>query len=220
MKRGKRLTGRGNLRRTRYSRPVKRLSDQTTIDGVYQGAPGAFSEDAARAMLGANAELQPCATLEEVFAALCSGTARSAVVPIDNSIAGPVPGCAELMSRHDVTIVSERRHRIVHALVAPAGVAMSSVRRVLSHPVALAQCGRFLQAHPFMTPVRTFDTAGALGEIIVNGWTDAAAIASRRAVEVYGGTVLADGIQDVEDNLTRFLLLEKRGTISPDLLRK
>jgi prephenate dehydratase len=76
--------------------------------------------------------------------------------------------------------------------------------------VALAQCTRFLHAHPLITAVPVFDTAGAVAEIIRSRWLDAAAIASRRAAIVYGAAVLIDDIQDRPDNFTRFLLIETR----------
>jgi prephenate dehydratase len=180
------------------------------VNGVvaYQGAPGAFSEDAALALSHPGARLQPCRTLEDVFAALASGQAAAAVVPIENSLAGPVPGCADLLDRADAHIVAERVDRIVHALVAPAGVAMRAVRRVLSHPVAIAQCEGFFRRHPEITPVPAFDTAGAVADVLRRGDPDAAAIASRRAAAVYGGLVLAEAIQDRADNFTRFLRIE------------
>ena len=172
---------------------------------AYQGAPGAFSEDAAIALSAAGVALLPCRTLDDVFAALAAGRADAAVVPIENSLAGPVPGCADLLERGAVHIVAERVDRIVHALVAPAGVALADVRRVLSHPVAIAQCEGFFRDHPQLTPVPAFDTAGAVAEILGGGTRDAAAIASARAAVVYGGAVIADAIQDRADNFTRFL---------------
>jgi prephenate dehydratase len=175
---------------------------------AYQGLPGAFSEDAALAFVGARAALRPCPTLADVFAALAAGRVRRAVVPIENSLAGRVPGCAELIARHDVRIVAERAHPIRQALVAPAGVMLGAIRRVLSHPVAIAQCGRFFRAHPALTPVPVFDTAGAVAEITRSPSADEAAIASRRAADLYGAVVLLDEIQDRRDNFTRFLLLE------------
>ena len=186
------------------------MSDReaSIADAAYQGTPGAFSEDAARAMLGAEATLLPCPTLEDVFTALASGAARWAVVPVENTLAGAVPGCDDLIGRHDVRIVAERVQHIAHALIARPGTALEGVRRVLSHPVALAQCRRFFTEHPDMTPLPVFDTAGAVAEIMRSGDVDAAAIAGRRAAEVYGGVVLADDIQDQSDNFTRFLMLE------------
>ena len=148
-----------------------------SADAAYQGARGAFSEDAALALLGAGAELLPCPTLDDVFAAVAAGRARSAVVPIENTLAGAVPGCADLIGRHGVHIVAERVQPIRHALIAPPGVAMSDVRRVLSHPVALAQCEQFFRKHPDITAVPVFDTAGAVELVTSRREPDAAAIA-------------------------------------------
>ena len=93
-------------------------------------------------------------------------------------------------------------------IVAPPGVRLGATRRVLSHPVAIAQCGRFFRMHPALIAVPVFDTAGAVAEITRSQAADAAAIASRRAADLYGAVVLLDDIQDRRDNFTRFLLLE------------
>jgi len=177
-------------------------------DAAYQGTPGAFSEDAALALLGPGAVLRPCRTLEDVFDVVAGGEARCAVVPVENTLAGAVPGCDDLMGRHDVRIVAERVQHIAHALIAPPGTGIDEVTRVLSHPVALAQCRRFLDAHPQMAAVPVFDTAGAVAEIVAGEQRGAAAIASRRAATVYGGVVLAGEIQDHPGNFTRFLVLK------------
>ena len=150
-------------------------------DAAYQGAPGAFSEAAAVALLGSGARLEPCETLEHVFLALVDGRVRAAVVPVENTLAGAVPGCADLLVRHDVHIAAECIQPIRHALIAPPGVAMASVRRVLSHPVAIAQCERFFRTHPEVTPVPVFDTAGAVAQVISDTRRDSAAIASSRS---------------------------------------
>jgi prephenate dehydratase len=184
------------------------MNDDSRDVVAYQGAPGAFSEAAALAMCGADARLQPCRTLEAVFGAVAGGAAATGVVPIENSLAGAVPGCADLLERCSVRIVAERTDRIEHALVAPAGVALRDVRRVFSHPVAIAQCEAFFVAHPHLAPVPAFDTAGAVAEVMRHGAADAAAIASARAADLYGGVVLAAGIQDSADNATRFLRIE------------
>jgi prephenate dehydratase len=178
-------------------------------DAAYQGTTGAFSEDAARGMLGDHARLQPCPTLDEVFTAVSNAHARYAVVPIENTLAGAVPGCADLLSRHPVRIIAERIQPIAHALIAAPGTTLSGVRRVLSHPVALAQCERFFAAHRDLQPVPTFDTAGAVAEVMTDGRTDTAAIASLRAAAVHGGDILAENIQDFAGNFTRFLLLQR-----------
>jgi prephenate dehydratase len=182
---------------------------------AYQGAPGAFSEEAACLFAGTTATLLPCRTLDDVFAAVDGGDARTGVVPIENTLAGPVPGCADLLGRHDVHVTGERTLEIVHALIAAPGVSVASVRRVYSHPVALAQCETFLRSHPAMTAVPSFDTAGAVADVLRERLPDAAAIASRRAAALWGGAILADAIQDSAQNFTRFVAFE--GGPAPDL---
>jgi prephenate dehydratase len=175
---------------------------------AYQGAPGAFSEEAARLVAGADATLLPCRTLEDVFAAVDRGDARRGVVPIENTLAGPVPRCADLLGHHDVHVTAERTLEIVHALIAAPGVTVADVRRVFSHPVALAQCETFFRSHPAMTAVPSFDTAGAVADVLRERRPDAAAIASRRAAALLGGAILADAIQDSAQNFTRFVAFE------------
>jgi prephenate dehydratase len=182
--------------------------DSEPIRVGYQGAPGAFSEDAARALVASPARLEPLETLDAVFDALDTARVDTAVVPIENTLAGAVPGCADLLVRHGVHIVAERVQRIEHALIAPPGRPLAAIRRVLSHPVAIAQCEGFFRAHRGMAAVPVFDTAGAVARVMQDESDDSAAIASRRAAEVYGGVVLADGIQDSADNFTRFLRVD------------
>jgi len=177
------------------------------FDAAYQGVSGAFSEEAALVLCGPNARLRSCATLEAVFESLALGDARFGVVPATNSIAGPVPGCADLLAKYGATIERALALPIVHALIAPPNVRYTDIRRVASHPMALAQCARFLESHPELAPVAAFDTAGAVAQIVRERLTGTAAIASKRAAEVWGGVVLKDNIQDRDDNVTRFLLV-------------
>ena len=174
---------------------------------AYQGAPGAFSEDAALQLCGAGATLRPCRTLEDVFLALARGEAAAAVIPVENSIAGEVPGCRALVAQHGLHTRKTVTLPIVHALVASSVIAVEDVREVHSHPMALAQCRRFLTAHPRMLSVPAFDTAGALAELMRQPHGTAAAIASRRAATHWGGVVLQDAIQDRADNCTEFWLV-------------
>ena len=191
-------------------------SGASVADAAYQGAPGAFSEEAALALVGASASLLPCRTLEDVFSAVCSGSARSAVVPVENTLAGAVPGCVDLIGRHDVHIVAERVQLIAHALIGAPGSTLQGLRRVWSHPVALAQCEEFLRAHPDITPVPMFDTAGAVAEVMQHRAPEIGAIAGSRAAAIHGAVVLAEDIQDSSENFTRFLLLEP-GPAGPPL---
>jgi prephenate dehydratase len=178
------------------------------VDAAYQGAPGAFSEDAAVAMLGPEAQLRPCPTLADVFAALAEGGANAAVVPIENTLAGAVPGAADMIATHAVHIVAEYAAPVAHAVIGVPGATLDGIRRVWSHPVALAQCERWFRDHPHIAPCPAFDTAGAVADVIGRGLTDDAAIGSRRAAEVYGGIVLQADVQDEADNFTRFVLIE------------
>lgn len=178
------------------------------VEVAYQGAPGAFSEDAAFAMLGADAQLRPCPTLAEVFAVLSDGLANAAVVPIENTLAGAVPGAADLIATNPVHIVAEYAAPVAHAVIGVPGATLEGIRRVWSHPVALAQCEQWFRQHPHIAPCPAFDTAGAVAEVIGRGVVGEAAIGSRRAAEIYGGIVLQADVQDEVENLTRFVLIE------------
>jgi prephenate dehydratase len=182
------------------------------IRAAYQGAPGAFSEDASRVMLGAHASLRACLTLADVFAALADGSVDAAVVPVENSIAGAVPGAADLIASHRVHVAAEQSIHIAHAVISVQGATLAGIRRVWSHPMALAQCTRWLRAHPEITPMPTFDTAGAVADNVRQGSLEDAAIGSQRAAEVYGGAILQANVQDRAENFTRFVLVAMMGS--------
>jgi prephenate dehydratase len=184
-------------------------------DAAYQGTRGANSEDAAMSLLSPAANLLPRDTLEDVFNAVTRGEARYGVVPIENTLAGSIHRCYDLLFEHDLKIVGETVRHINFALIAPPGVAFNEVRKVLSHPVALAQCEHFFRQNPQIQPVSVYDTAGAVESVIREGSKDSAAVASRRAAEVYGGVILADSLQDHAENYTRFLLITPSGSTAP-----
>jgi prephenate dehydratase len=193
---------------------------------AFQGAPGAFSEDAARQLLGSNVETIPCRSFEEMFQAVSDGVADCAAAPIENSLAGSVHKNYDLLMEHDLTIIGETNVRIVHHLIAPPGVALADVRRVHSHPVALAQCERFLQANPQIEVIPAYDTAGSVKMIVEGGSRDEAAIAGATAAVIYRAEIIAESIEDNPKNFTRFLLLirpDRAGsikTIPPETERK
>jgi prephenate dehydratase len=174
-------------------------------DAAYQGQPGAYSEQAARRMCGADATLLPCETLSETFAAVAAGRARCAIVPLENTLAGPVPGAITLLLESSFVVHGETAERIDHVLAAPPGATLAGVREILSHPMALAQCERFFKAHPGVRPVPVFDTAGALQMVMRTGDPSRAAIAGHAAAALYGASVLARHLQDHASNFTRFL---------------
>ena len=174
---------------------------------AYQGVPGAFSEEAAVQLCGAGVTLRPCPTLEDVFRALVSGDVAAAVIPVENSIAGAVPGSRELIAQNRVRTRKTLALPVVHALIAATAMSLNDVREVTSHPMALAQCRGFLAAHPWMKAIAGFDTAGAVADLMRSPPGPRAAIASRRAAALWGAVVLADRIQDDADNVTEFWLV-------------
>jgi prephenate dehydratase len=177
------------------------------ITVAFQGVPGAYSEIAAlQAAPGAAPQGFP--TFHEVFAAVSSGATQLGVVPVENSLAGTVQQAIDLLPETDLHITNEIIVRVKHQLLALPGVKLEDVKRVHSHPQALAQCDGFL-AERHLTPINAFDTAGAAKELFERGAKDEAVIASKRASELYGLEVLASNIEDEAFNYTRFLVLSK-----------
>jgi prephenate dehydratase len=186
---------------------MRPLMTSDRYDAAYQGAPGAYSEQAAWNLIGETARLLPCRTLVDMFDAVATGQAARAVLPIENTLAGTVPRAYELLMERGLLATAETRVHIDHVLIGRIGADISEIRRVLSHPVALDQCRRFFTHHDQVEPVAVFDTAGAV-ELALQDQTGAtAAIASRRAAALHQSAVLAENIQDHEQNWTRFLLV-------------
>ena len=186
-------------------------------DAAYQGTRGSNSEDACIDLLSASAKLLPRTTLEDVFKAVTRGEARYGVVPIENTLAGTIHACYDLLFEHDLKIVGETVRHILFQLIAPPGVSLNDVRKALSHPKALEQCEKFFRQHPQIQPLPEYDTAGAVEIVIKRGKGDSAAIATRRAAEVYGGVILAEAIQDHLENYTRFLLITPSESSAPSV---
>jgi len=173
-----------------------------------QGEPGSFSSDAA-ARLVPDARIVPYAISSDVFGALARGDVDAAVIPIENSLAGSVSEHFDLMLTHDFLIVREMLLRIKHNLIGISGAALDHIDRVFSHPVALAQCSRFLAEHPKMESYAFYDTAGSVKQLVELRDRHAGAIASEAAARYYGAEILASGIEDNSENFTRFFLLRR-----------
>jgi prephenate dehydratase len=173
-----------------------------------QGEPGSFSNEVALKLVP-GAEIVPCSLSVEVFAALDSGKADAAAIPIENSLAGSVLEHFDLLLAHNVKVVQETLLRIRHNLIAISGVSIHEIERVYSHPVALAQCRRFLAAHPKMKSIAFYDTAGSVKQLVEQNDRHAAAIASEAAARTYGAEVLQAGIEDNPENYTRFFLVHR-----------
>jgi prephenate dehydratase len=174
---------------------------------AYQGEPGAFSQTAARQLLGDDAATIPFRSFEETFQSVAAGDADCCVTPIENSLAGSIHRNYDLLLSSGLTILGETFLRIVHNLIAPPGTTLDDIRRVYSHPVALAQCGRFLRQHPEIEPEPMHDTAGAVRVVMERRRPGEAAIASEAAANIYGGVILATNVEDDPQNFTRFFLL-------------
>ena len=175
---------------------------------AFQGAAGAYSETAAlRAWPGS--DTVPCERFEDVFEAVASASASHGLLPVENSIGGSIHRNYDLLLEHDLPIVAETELPVVHNLLALPGIELSAIKRVFSHPQALAQCEMFLQTLPGIEIVATYDTAGSARMIRDGGLKDTAAIASARAAELFGLASLRTGIQDYPDNITRFLLISR-----------
>jgi prephenate dehydratase len=177
---------------------------------AFQGEPGAYSE-AAALRFSDHADVVPCESFEDVFAAVASGRASHGILPVENSIGGSIHRNFDLLLEHDLPIVGEVTLPITHNLMALPGTALGDVKRILSHPQALAQCERFLRGMSGVSVEATYDTAGSAKLVKEQRLADAAAIASERAANVFGLEILRAEIQDYSDNITRFLLISRTG---------
>jgi prephenate dehydratase len=182
----------------------------TLVRVAFQGEPGAFSEDAImKFFVSTRVVTVPARRFDDVVAAVLDGRTEYGVLPVENTIAGVVADAERALAESQLRRVAEVSIPIEQCLLAVRGARLRDLSRVLSHPVALAQCTKFLSAHPRLTPLRSPDTAGAAREVAGAGDRAMAVIAGRRAAELYRLDVLAKGIQDVEVNETRFVVLAR-----------
>lgn len=174
---------------------------------AFQGEPGAFSEQAARQLLGDTIRVVPRPTFESLFRAIGERAADYALVPIENSLAGAVQRNYDLLRACKLVIVGETILPIEHCLIGCHGSALRKIRSVESHPVALAQCERFFVRHRRLRRIASDDTAASARAVITSRDPMRAAIASAFAAQLYGGRILRRHIEDHRQNFTRFLLL-------------
>jgi prephenate dehydratase len=178
---------------------------------AFQGESGAFSERAAEQLVGEPFTPMPCATFGDVVRAVTEHGVDYAVLPVHNVIAGPVEAALDaLAATTQLEQVAEHLLAVRLALLGLPDSSASQIREVLSHPVALKQCGLWLAAHPQVRAVEAYDTAGAARMIALRRDRHAAAIAAPWAASYYGLTILAEGLEDRADNATRFVLLRRK----------
>jgi prephenate dehydratase len=181
---------------------------------AFQGERGSFSEEAAYKLLGPRIRVQPCETFSATFESVVRGRTKFCLVPIENTLAGSVYENYDLLLKHDLHIIGEVNLRIVHNLIAFPGTTLQNLRQVYSHPVALAQCGRFFARHPRVKKEPFYDTAGGVKMLAERRPPAAAAIASRIAAEVYHARILQTHLEDHHENFTRFLSLSQSAVVS------
>lgn len=176
---------------------------------AFQGELGAYSEEAVR-NLDASATPVPCREFLDVAQAVESGDVSAGVLPIENTLAGSVVGSYDALTAcESLHVVAETVVDIHHCVLAPRGATLDALASIESHPVALAQCTRFLRERPAIAARAAYDTAGAARDIAARGDVRAAAIAGRAAAERYSLAILAADIEDRSDNQTRFLLVAR-----------
>lgn len=186
---------------------------------AFQGVPGANSEVGIRQHYGPEVEPVPCDFSEQVFEAVLNGQARYGFVPVENSIAGNVAINMDLLFRQPVSIIAEDYVFIQHSLLTLPGVNLSELKKIYSHPVALAQCRPFIRQLN-LTAIPDFDTAGAARALAERGSRDEAAIAPPLCADYYHLQILRPQIQEVKRNITRFVTFVRSELVPDDLPRE
>lgn len=178
----------------------------------FQGEPGAYSEQAVFNYFGNDVETFPCESFDAMFDSVVSGKSDLALAPIENSLAGSIHQNYDLLLRHNLHIVGEYFLRVRHCLIANPGVKMEDIKKAISHPQALGQCAAYLRNHGIKAE-QVYDTAGSVKMLKESGAKDVAAIASKRAAELYGMQILEEGIEDNAENYTRFLAVGRESVV-------
>ncbi len=186
---------------------------RTTV--AFQGARGAFSEQACRQLLGEDLILRPCEKFTDVFETLGAKKVRYAVVPLENTLAGSVHENYDHLIQYRLPIIAETRVRIVHNLIGRPEAQFSKIERAISHPVALGQCLRFFKENRQIRAESHYDTGGSVKTIMEGDDPTLAAIASSTAAEFYGAKILRKEIEDNPENYTRFFLLSRTAPKPP-----
>ncbi len=184
----------------------KRVQGVVTV--AFQGEIGAYSEEAASRFFGSAIKTRPCESFADVFHLVERGEVNFGVVPIENSLEGSISQVYDLLLESSLRVCGEIELRISHCLIALPESGLDTIKRVYSHPQALAQCRRFLRRLNYEI-IPTDDTAGSVRMIKEKGVAKNAAIASARAAEIYGMKVMASEIEDNPHNFTRFFILSR-----------
>lgn len=182
---------------------------------VYQGVPGAYSEQAALDFFGPAVDTTGLEQFEDCFLALRDGRADYAVLPLENSSTGAIRQIYDLLTQYECYMVGETTVKVEHCLMALPGATLDTITHVYSHEQGLFQCEHYLNAHPNWKQVPQADTAGSAQMVADSGDLTKAAVCSARAAELYGLTILARGINHNAHNTTRFVVASPRLELRP-----
>ncbi|MEM1539798.1 MAG: prephenate dehydratase [Candidatus Bathyarchaeia archaeon] len=175
---------------------------------AFQGEVGAYSEAAVYKHFGTKVQPIPCKSFQEVFSKVDTGLVNFGVLPIENSIEGSVNQVYDLLLTHNLMICGEVVVKIEHCLIGNPNSDLIHIKKVYSHPQALAQCSDYLERLRCEV-IPTYDTAGSVKIVKERGLIDEAAIASEKAAEIYGMKILARDISNYPDNYTRFVIISR-----------
>jgi chorismate mutase/prephenate dehydratase len=195
-----------------YQQIIAACKSSEGAEVAFQGEIGAYSEEAAFQFFGSSIQIRPRETLEEVFKVVEEEGVQFGVVPVENSLEGSISRVYDLLLDSALRVCGEIELRVIHCLIASLEAGLDTIKKVYSHPQALAQCRSFLKhLNAELSP--TYDTAGSVKMIKKSPMPDSAAIASARAAEIYGMKVIAQEIEDNPNNYTRFFILSQEDSL-------
>ena len=182
---------------------------------AFQGERGAFSELATRRFFSEDVKVLPCHSFKDAFDAISSGKAEFGVIPVENALGGTVYDPLDLIKTHsELKVVGETEIRVVHNLIGFPGTDIKDIKKVYSHPQAIAQCKEFLEREmPYAEAIPFFDTAGAVGFVKDGGDKSVAAIAGSPAALYHGMEIIRQGIETNPSNYTRFYVLTREENV-------
>lgn len=202
-------------RQNYYDFKLKNSFDFTDCKVVYQGVEGAYSQVAMETFFGESQQAFSVDTWRDAMEALTKGEADYAVLPIENSTAGAVTQNYDLLAEYDVCIVGEQEIPIDHCLLGMEGARLSDITKVYSHPQAIMQCDGYLRAHNEITAEAYQNTAMAAKKVHDDKDIHHAAIAGKINAKLYNLSVIEEGIQDLKNNVTRFVIVSNQKEFLP-----
>ncbi|MBK5244345.1 MAG: prephenate dehydratase [Eubacteriaceae bacterium] len=177
---------------------------------AYAGTRGSYGEEASLSYFKGDAELFPCKTFDDVFEALNQGKTDYGVLPIENSSTGSIATVYDLLSQYEYYIIGEEEVWVSHCLLAPQGATLETIKEVYSHPQGFSQSQEFLDEYPEWQCIPYYNTAIGAAYVAEKSEPHLAAIASKRAGEIYGLEILAENINFSQTNVTRFVIIAKK----------